>query len=59
MISKFNNPLSFPIMKKVYYPGSGNDIETLKLILSEFKFVEDIVFTQGSKEYVGNVKNDI
>lgn len=45
MVRKFNNPLYFPIMKKLYYPGSGKDLDTLKLILSEFKFVEDIVFS--------------
>lgn len=31
-------------IKRVYYPGSGKDLETLKFILSELKYVEDIIF---------------
>lgn len=35
----------FPtLMKRVYYPGSGKDVNTLKFILTELKYVEDIVF---------------
>jgi hypothetical protein len=34
----------FPILKRVYYPGSGKDLETLSFILSELKFVEDIIY---------------
>ncbi len=35
----------FPtLMKRVYYPGSGKDVDTLKFILAELKYVEDIVF---------------
>lgn len=33
-----------PILKRVYYPGSGKDLETLSFILSELKFVEDIIY---------------
>lgn len=33
-----------PILKRVYYPGSGRDLETLSFILSELKFVEDIIY---------------
>jgi hypothetical protein len=33
-----------PFLKKVYYPGSGRDLETLSFILSELKFVEDIIY---------------
>jgi hypothetical protein len=32
------------LIKRVYYPGSGKDLETLKFILSELKYVEDIIF---------------
>lgn len=32
------------LMKRVYYPGSGNDVDSLKFILAELKYVEDIVF---------------
>jgi hypothetical protein len=30
--------------KRVYYPGSGLDLETLTLILSDFEFIDDIIF---------------
>jgi hypothetical protein len=33
-----------PILKRVYYPGSGRDLDTLSMILSELKFVEDIIY---------------
>jgi len=33
-----------PVLKKVYYPGSGKDLETLSFILSELMFVEDIIY---------------
>jgi hypothetical protein len=33
-----------PILKRVYYPGSGKDLETLSFILSELKFVDDIIY---------------
>jgi hypothetical protein len=33
-----------PLLNKVYYPGSGGDLETLSFILSELKFVEDIIY---------------
>jgi hypothetical protein len=34
-----------PILKRVYYPGSGKDIETLSFILSELKIVDDIIYS--------------
>lgn len=30
--------------RRVYYPGSGKDLDTLKFILSDFKYVEDIFY---------------
>ena len=33
-----------PAFKKIYYPGSGKDKNTLMFILSEFPFAEDIIF---------------
>jgi hypothetical protein len=33
-----------PILKRVYYPGSGKDLDTLSFILSEMKYVEDIIY---------------
>lgn len=45
MIRKFSYPFNLGILKKIYYPGSGTDLETLRLILSEFNFVEDIIFS--------------
>jgi hypothetical protein len=33
-----------PILRRVYYPGSGKDLDTLKFILSELKHVEDIIY---------------
>ena len=33
-----------PLLKRVYYPGSGKDLETLKFILSEINLVEDLIF---------------
>ena len=32
-----------PILRRVYYPGSGKDLETLKFILSDLKNVEDVI----------------
>ena len=32
------------ILKRVYYPGSGKDLETLKFILSDLKNVEDVIY---------------
>lgn len=32
------------LLKRVYYPGSGKDLDTLKFILSDFKYVEDIFY---------------
>jgi hypothetical protein len=36
--------LIFHLLRRVYYPGSGKDLETLSLVLSQIKFVEDIIF---------------
>ncbi len=33
-----------PILKRVYYPGSGKDLETLKFILKDLKNVEDVIY---------------
>ncbi len=33
-----------PILRRVYYPGSGKDLETLKFILSDLKNVEDVIY---------------
>lgn len=33
-----------PLLKRIYYPGSGKDLDTLKFILSELKHVEDIIY---------------
>jgi hypothetical protein len=33
-----------PFFKRIYYPGSGKDLKTLSFILSESKFVEDIIY---------------
>lgn len=43
-----------PAFKKIYYPGSGKDKNTLMFILSEFPFVEDIVFC----DYVEHLSTD-
>lgn len=32
------------ILKRVYYPGSGKDLDTLEFILSDLKHVEDIIY---------------
>lgn len=32
------------LMKRVYYPGSGKDLDTLEFILSDLKHVENIVY---------------
>lgn len=33
-----------PLLKRVYYPGSGKDLDTLEFILSDLKHVEDIIY---------------
>ena len=43
-INKITTERFLPMFKRVYYPGSGKDLETLKFILSEIKAIEDIVF---------------
>jgi hypothetical protein len=45
---KENNGRAFismlPLLKRVYYPGSGKDLDTLKFILSDLKHVEHLVY---------------
>lgn len=33
-----------PLLKRVYYPGSGKDLDTLIFILSELRHVEDVIY---------------
>lgn len=33
-----------PLLKRIYYPGSGKDLDTLNFILSDLKHVEDVIY---------------
>jgi hypothetical protein len=35
---------AIPVLKSVFYPGSGKDLDTLMFILSDLKNVEDIIY---------------
>ena len=60
-INKTTTERFLPMFKRVYYPGSGKDLETLKFILSEIKAIEDIVFCdyieQLSLEDLSNIED--